>query len=244
MLYLRAGRTSVGALNRGPNHSDVGASFVATKETKRCPACREVKTAAAFRRCAVRADGLQSQCAECMNGNARGKYARRPHAPAKPRAKKVYSERTCTECPAVFRGNSPNQETCGPACLLTAQARKRREYNKHPDVKARNVRAAQLHASRFPTHRRALHLRQKYGLTLAQYEAMRDEQGGLCAICRRPPDVKGLAVDHDHATGSVRALLCGNCNTALGKFGDSPELMRAAIAYLDEHSSKSVGAVA
>jgi hypothetical protein len=59
---------------------------------------------------------------------------------------------------------------------------------------------------------------------------MFEEQGGLCAICREAP---AAHVDHDHASGRVRGLLCFNCNGALGQFRDRRDLMLAAIAYLD-----------
>lgn len=55
------------------------------------------------------------------------------------------------------------------------------------------------------------------------------EQDGLCAVCYEKP---ATSVDHDHKTGQVRGLLCRNCNTGLGMFGDNPELMLAASAYI------------
>lgn len=77
------------------------------------------------------------------------------------------------------------------------------------------------------------HLRTKFGINLDEYERMREAQEGKCAICRSEPRSRELAVDHCHETGKVRGLLCTLCNTALGKFQDDPELLAAAIAYLE-----------
>lgn len=52
----------------------------------------------------------------------------------------------------------------------------------------------------------------QYGLAPGQYAAMLKEQEGRCAICRRRPVRRRLAVDHDHNDGRVRALLCYTCN--------------------------------
>jgi hypothetical protein len=79
---------------------------------------------------------------------------------------------------------------------------------------------------------RSYHLKARYGITGEQAAEMLDAQDGLCAICReRPAD----HVDHDHLTGRVRGLLCFNCNGGLGQFRDDPELLRAALDYLDRH---------
>lgn len=76
----------------------------------------------------------------------------------------------------------------------------------------------------------------KYGLTLAQRDELIAAQGGLCAICGLPPGKSGLQIDHDHRTGKVRELLCICCNTGLGKFRDTPELLQKALDYLRKHS--------
>ncbi|MFI2349748.1 endonuclease VII domain-containing protein [Streptomyces sp. NPDC019443] len=58
-----------------------------------------------------------------------------------------------------------------------------------------------------------------YRLTLAQYMALADAQGGVCAICGTAPNVGArLFVDHCHATGVVRALLCNPCNLMIGVY--------------------------
>lgn len=80
--------------------------------------------------------------------------------------------------------------------------------------------------------RRAV-LKRVYGITDAEYDAMLESQGGRCAICCRSRRGRRLAVDHCHATGAVRGLLCSSCNQTLGKMGDDPERLRAAAAYLE-----------
>jgi hypothetical protein len=72
----------------------------------------------------------------------------------------------------------------------------------------------------------------RYGMTLEQHAAMLEAQGGLCAICRKPPSGKRpLVVDHCHASGTVRGLLCYGCNRALHVL-DTPDLLAKANAYL------------
>lgn len=117
-------------------------------------------------------------------------------------------------------------------------ARKRERYAADPVP--HRARSRQYAAER-PIAMRDKGLRRFYGLTLAEYEAMFDAQGGLCAICQRPETmtqkgkVKALSVDHDHETGRVRQLLCSACNRALGFFGDDPERIADAAAYLAGH---------
>lgn len=79
---------------------------------------------------------------------------------------------------------------------------------------------------------RHYHLKQKYGLSAAEVEMLKASQGGICAVCSVRPAVH---VDHDHETRRVRGILCELCNGFLGAFGDDPELLRAAIDYLERH---------
>ena len=79
-------------------------------------------------------------------------------------------------------------------------------------------------------------LKYRYGITFEQYTAMLAAQAGGCAICGKS---EKLRVDHCHATGKVRGILCHGCNIGLGVFLDSPELLRLAAAYVaGSHVSK------
>lgn len=78
-------------------------------------------------------------------------------------------------------------------------------------------------------------LKNEYGLTVEQYEAMARKQKGVCKICEKPASDR-LHVDHNHLTNEVRGLLCGNCNRGLGLFKENPEIINSAISYLKEFS--------
>lgn len=77
----------------------------------------------------------------------------------------------------------------------------------------------------------------RYKMTREEFEAKVEAQGGLCASCGELPAAhrkhEGLVVDHDHYTGELRDLLCSNCNTGLGLFGDDSRKLRLAADYLD-----------
>lgn len=70
----------------------------------------------------------------------------------------------------------------------------------------------------------------KYRVTPERYAEMWLSQDGLCKICDLDAD---LVVDHCHATGRVRGLLCHRCNVALGWMDDRPDRLRSAATYLE-----------
>jgi hypothetical protein len=78
---------------------------------------------------------------------------------------------------------------------------------------------------------RAKDLKSRHGITIEQYDRLFAEQGGRCAICRRE-QANWLSMDHDHASGEKRGLLCKPCNLGLGNFRDDPEVLIAAARYL------------
>lgn len=77
------------------------------------------------------------------------------------------------------------------------------------------------------------------GWTKEAYQEKFVEQKGLCAICNSTLNSSRytkLCGDHDHYTGKLRGLLCGNCNTALGLMKDSPQRFFAAANYIQQHT--------
>lgn len=85
-----------------------------------------------------------------------------------------------------------------------------------------------------------------YGVTPEQYSAMLARQDHRCAICGSDtwPGARRAGsphVDHDHANGKVRGLLCGNCNNGLGMFADDPVRLRAAADYLERAAVIAAG---
>ena len=65
---------------------------------------------------------------------------------------------------------------------------------------------------------------QRYRITRPQHVDLYESQKGLCRLCFQSivfafdPKERFSVVDHDHATGRVRGLLCGKCNWAVGVF--------------------------
>ncbi len=85
--------------------------------------------------------------------------------------------------------------------------------------------------------KRDQHVRLKYGITRDEFNEMLARQGG-CKICGDATNAqsgRAFHVDHCHATGRIRGILCHYCNTMLGLAKDDPERLRAAIAYLTEY---------
>ena len=75
-------------------------------------------------------------------------------------------------------------------------------------------------------------LKNKYGITLDDYNRILKEQNNSCIVCGATPDKQRLHVDHNHITGEVRGLLCQACNVSIGKMKESPELLERLASYI------------
>jgi hypothetical protein len=136
--------------------------------------------------------------------------------------------RICTRCKErkpvadfkhIPRGRNGRHANCDP-CRLEAARRTNR---------IRTERASEQEIWRDSRER---YLRRKYGMTIAEYDRLLTEQEGACAACGRVVD---LVVDHCHTRGTVRALLCHNCNISLGLMRDDPSALAGLITYLERH---------
>jgi hypothetical protein len=119
------------------------------------------------------------------------------------------------------------------------------------DHKTREGRQAYQNAYRklVPQTEKARGLREKFDLTLEQFEEMNNRQNGKCAICGNPETqmrdgkVKTLAVDHRHHPWKIRGLLCSDCNTGIGKLKENYGTLLSSIAYLFKHEDDEDKAV-
>ena len=78
----------------------------------------------------------------------------------------------------------------------------------------------------------------RVGISVEAYDAIVAESQSLCAICGNPETrkfrgkTKRLAIDHNHATGAVRGMLCHSCNTMIALSNESPGVLLRAAEYL------------
>jgi len=89
---------------------------------------------------------------------------------------------------------------------------------------------------------RAVRLATIFNLTPDEYDTILEHQGGVCAICSRPPKPgKRLAVDHDHKTGYVRGLLCFMCNKRVLGARSADVLVKTAAYVTDPPALRALG---
>jgi DNA-directed RNA polymerase subunit RPC12/RpoP len=86
------------------------------------------------------------------------------------------------------------------------------------------------------------YLKRTYGMSEDEYNAQAAYQNYVCAACQSENPVgrdgltrENLAVDHNHATGENRGLLCQRCNKILGLVRDHPELLLFLLEYLKKY---------
>ena len=110
----------------------------------------------------------------------------------------------------------------------------RKEYKKLYAQKMRDEGRAKPKTAEQAEKNRDRQYRERYGITLSEYNEMFAEQDGKCACCgeHQLEDKRRLAVDHCHDSGDVRGLLCFDCNIGIGKLGDNIEGIERALNYL------------
>lgn len=130
-----------------------------------------------------------------------------------------------TLCKPCHRAAAKARKEANPEKYAESQRKSTRKFREKPGTKEKE---------------RFQRLRDKYGLSQEQYEAMHEAQNGSCAICLTPEAQapRGLYVDHCHRTGKVRKLLCQHCNSAIGMLKEEPSLFLKAISYLEEHADE------
>lgn len=133
----------------------------------------------------------------------------------------------CTKCceerpTSEYNRDASRKDGLCNRCRSCRQSEQRARYQADPEMK----------------HRIGM---RRFSLTPEDYADLLTRQGGLCALCGRPPKGKRLMVDHDHGCcpgrakscgECVRGLLCFNCNVGLGNLGDSVPMLYRAISYL------------
>ena len=146
------------------------------------------------------------------------------------RSKKHGLSRLCRSCELERTRDAKHQHYLRSEKHKQAMARKsKRAYY------LRNREEIMSKSAEYKRHNpgrvKAYILKQKYKLTPEERAQMINDQGGCCEICGVFQGEK-LEIDHNHATGKVRAMLCRNCNSGLGFFLDSYELLSIARSYL------------
>jgi hypothetical protein len=166
----------------------------------------------------------------------------------------------CTKCgalksPTEFYAAKGGRDGLRGDCKSCFAARARGWYGKNRAKAIENAkrwrennlaRAQATRRARYAvTRERAQeqHLTRTFGMSLADYDAMLESQGGVCAICRHAPDSdERFHVDHHDPRGGVRGILCVRCNNALGQFREDVEIAARAVDYLASDGFVRTGA--
>ncbi len=178
---------------------------------KRCPDCGEVKTSEEFGRNKSYPDGHGFYCKPCTRKRAQRTYRERAERQGRKTRERVTVQPGFKWCP-----------TCKEAVPHVRWDKNRRTKDGlSSECKAcRKVRSARDH------------LKRSYGLTPEDVRKMLVFQDGLCAICEEKP---AEHIDHDHATGEVREMLCFTCNAMPGFVRDDRRVLQRAASYLLWH---------
>jgi hypothetical protein len=169
-------------------------------------------------------------CKKCLIGLSKKRYLRIRKEPTNKRAPTENipeGMKGCSQCSSILpredfyssktRGGEPKLHSWCKECV-------NRRYKENPLKWKRS------------------HLMREYGITVEQFNEMVSIQRGRCPLCTNKFDSSKKTttahVDHDHATGDVREVLCQKCNMVLGLVKENEDTLRRMITYLQKHKHK------
>jgi len=168
-------------------------------------------------------------------------------------------EKKCKICDVIFSVTNKNKGKifCSKACKQTADKRAlKKRYDASPELarqrarvqyaknrKTLSTRSAQrqrVARIKNPEPFKFNKIKQIYGISREEFEALICIQDFRCAICRKEIDPtvnskksKAL-IDHNHKSGKIRGIVCINCNSILGYCKEDPKILLEAIRYLEK----------
>jgi hypothetical protein len=135
----------------------------------------------------------------------------------------------CKECECqrskIWRQNNPKLALLQHAKWIKNNPEKHRKIQRKYNNKWRKLNKEKV---------KNTVLKSTYNITLEEYNKLLYKQNNCCNICGINQNMlnKRLFVDHNHLTNEIRGLLCPKCNTGIGQFNDSIDLLNKAIDYL------------
>jgi len=198
---------------------------------KTCPGCDESLLLTAFNRNRSTKDGLQTYCRACSADPSRRNRKRVARGNRSGEGLMV-----CTDCQQTKPAGEFGWRSDG------SKRRKSHCRDCWNDWRAENRRD---NPQRTRKENREYNVRRYRGMTEALFNKMFIEQQGRCGVCNEPmlPTGRGLEsahIDHDHATGKIRELLHGRCNTGIGLLREDVDTLFGATAYLLKHSTDTL----
>lgn len=211
----------------------------AVTDSRTCTKCGLVKPLEEFSKAPRGKYGRKASCKACDAARHAEQFV---PTPRKPRREAFTGDelKTCTKC-----GKTKTLKNFGLTRKATATANAVYRPSCKTCQSERAMEWFRDNPERTAASKLRFNLKVLYGLTVEEYEALLEAQGGACAICRKPPRGthardKRLVVDHCHTSGLNRGLLCNTCNRAIGLLGDDVELLHNAISYLTAHTKGGI----
>lgn len=187
---------------------------------KKCTICQVTKDINNFSKHKIKPDGRTPHCKACVSHYHKYGFHQR-------------GEIECKGCGNLFTPDKYTGKYCGRReCYLEREKLRSVKRMEDPEYRKEKSEVSMRWQKENPGRLADNYLKRTYGITMEDKISMIESQDGKCAICGIYEPERGFCVDHNHATGEVRGILCNDCNVSLGGFRDSVEILKRAIEYL------------